>query len=139
MGGFLHQRGGDAVRGLQGREVAFGVQRCGAAGPGGGDRLPVAVVDGVAAGEHSGQVGDRGGCLDLDVALIVQLDLAGYQFGARDVADGDEDAGGVLAPGFSGAGAGKPGKFSTSVVFISAPPAVTAPARTRGFRPARAA
>ena len=34
---------------------------------------------------------------------------------------------------------GKPGKFSTSVVFISAPPAVTDPARTSGFRPARAA
>ena len=34
---------------------------------------------------------------------------------------------------------GKPGKFSTSVVFISAPPAVTEPARTSGLKPARAA
>ena len=34
---------------------------------------------------------------------------------------------------------GKPGKFSTSVVFIRAPPAVTDPAMTRGFSPARAA
>jgi hypothetical protein len=34
---------------------------------------------------------------------------------------------------------GKPGKFSTSVVFISAPPWVTDPAITRGARPARAA
>ena len=33
----------------------------------------------------------------------------------------------------------KPGKFSTSVVFISAPPAVTDPSKTRGFRLARAA
>ncbi len=32
----------------------------------------------------------------------------------------------------------KPGKFSTSVVFISAPPAVTAPSKTRGLREARA-
>jgi len=34
---------------------------------------------------------------------------------------------------------GKPGKFSTSVVFIRAPPAVTDPAITRGASPARAA
>ncbi len=34
---------------------------------------------------------------------------------------------------------GNPGKFSTSVVFISAPPAVTDPAITSGDRPARAA
>ncbi len=33
----------------------------------------------------------------------------------------------------------KPGKFSTSVVFISAPPAVTEPSNTRGCRLARAA
>ena len=32
----------------------------------------------------------------------------------------------------------KPGKFSTSVVFISAPPAVTAPSNTSGFSEARA-
>ena len=34
---------------------------------------------------------------------------------------------------------GKPGKFSTSVVFISAPPAVIDPSKTRGRRSARAA
>ena len=34
---------------------------------------------------------------------------------------------------------GKPGKFSTSVVFISAPPAVIEPSKTSGFRLARAA
>ncbi len=33
----------------------------------------------------------------------------------------------------------KPGKFSTSVVFISAPPAVTEPSNISGFRLARAA
>ncbi len=33
----------------------------------------------------------------------------------------------------------KPGKFSTSVVFISAPPAVTDPSKTSGCRLARAA
>ena len=33
----------------------------------------------------------------------------------------------------------KPGKFSTSVVFISAPPAVTAPSNISGSRLARAA
>ncbi len=32
----------------------------------------------------------------------------------------------------------KPGKFSTSVVFMSAPPAVTAPSNTSGFSDARA-
>ena len=34
---------------------------------------------------------------------------------------------------------GKPGKFSTSVVCISAPPAVTEPSKTKGFSSARAA
>ena len=33
----------------------------------------------------------------------------------------------------------KPGKFSTSVVFMSAPPAVTEPSKTSGSRSARAA
>ena len=33
----------------------------------------------------------------------------------------------------------KPGKFSTSVVFISAPPAVTEPSKTSGCSEARAA
>ena len=33
----------------------------------------------------------------------------------------------------------KPGKFSTSVVFMSAPPAVTAPSNSSGARLARAA
>ena len=33
----------------------------------------------------------------------------------------------------------KPGKFSTSVVFIRAPPAVIEPSKTSGFRFARAA
>jgi hypothetical protein len=33
----------------------------------------------------------------------------------------------------------KPGKFSTSVVFIRAPPAVTEPSKTRGCNDARAA
>ena len=34
---------------------------------------------------------------------------------------------------------GNPGKFSTSVVCISAPPAVTEPSNTKGFSSARAA
>ncbi len=34
---------------------------------------------------------------------------------------------------------GKPGKFSTSVVCMSAPPAVTEPSKTKGFSSARAA
>ena len=34
---------------------------------------------------------------------------------------------------------GKPGKFSTSVVFISAPPPSRAPSKTMGFSAARAA
>jgi hypothetical protein len=33
---------------------------------------------------------------------------------------------------------GKPGKFSTSVVFIRAPPAVTEPSNSTGASPARA-
>ena len=33
---------------------------------------------------------------------------------------------------------GQPGKFSTSVVFMSAPPASRAPATTSGSNPARA-
>src|SRR3954447_15305905 len=78
------------VEGL--REPPFGVDRRGGTGAGRGDGLAVDVVDDVAAGEHAVDVGSRAGVLDLDVALVVELELAGEQFAARVVADGDEQA-----------------------------------------------
>ena len=45
---------------VQGFEPAFGVDRCHAAGSGGGDGLAVVVVDDVAAGEHARDLGDAG-------------------------------------------------------------------------------
>jgi hypothetical protein len=75
-------------------QVALGVQRRCAAGAGGGDRLPVGVVDQVAGGEHAGDVGGGGVHLPYDdVAVGVQLDLSLDQLRARVVAHGDEQAG----------------------------------------------
>src|SRR5215218_2203665 len=73
-------------------QPALGIDRRGRAGAGRGDRLAVDVVDDVAAGEHTVDVGARGRVLDLHVALVVQLELAGEQLAARVVADGDEHA-----------------------------------------------
>jgi hypothetical protein len=72
------------------------------------------------------------------------LDGAG-QVGLDDVV-GDQlgsEALGLLAQGVHEVrthdAVGEAGKFSTSVVVISAPPAVTEPSNTSGFSPARAA
>src|SRR5918997_7135322 len=74
-------------------QVALRVQRPRAPGPGGGDRLPVGVVDQVATGEHAGQVGPGGLAVGDDVALAVQVDLAVDQLRAGVVTDGDEQTG----------------------------------------------
>src|SRR3712207_6848364 len=71
-------------------EPALGVDGRGRAGARGGDGLPVDVVDHVAAGEHTVDVGAGARVLDLDVALVVQLELAGEQLAARVVPDRDE-------------------------------------------------
>src|SRR4051812_13996823 len=73
-------------------EPALGVDRRGGAGARRGDRLPVDVVDDVATGEHAVDVGAGGGVVDHDVALVVQLQLADEQLGARVVPDRHEDA-----------------------------------------------
>lgn len=64
---------------------------------GGRDGLALGVVDDVA-----GDVGARGGRGDLDVAVVVQLQLALEQLGARIVADGDEQAGYVQSLSLAG-------------------------------------
>ena len=76
-------------------EVALGVEGRRAAGAGRGDRLPVVVVDQVAAGEDAREVGAGRGLLDEDVAVLVEVDLAGQQLGAGVVTDRDEEAGRV--------------------------------------------
>src|SRR6185437_14659288 len=83
-----------ALRGgvFERREVALGVEGGCGAGAGGGDGLPVGVVDEVAACEHAGLVGAGRGGVDEDVAGLVEVDLSGEQFAARVVADGDEHA-----------------------------------------------
>src|SRR5690606_15506366 len=79
--------------------VALGV-KCGrTARAGGGDGLPVAGVHDVAAGEHARQAGRGGGVVDLDVAALVEVHLAGEHGGARVVADGDEHPGDVVELG----------------------------------------
>src|ERR1700710_1867831 len=71
-------------------QPALGVHgRCGT-GAGRGDRLSVDVVDHVTAGEHAVDVGARGRVLRLDVALVVQLQLADEQLAARVVPDRHE-------------------------------------------------
>src|SRR5688572_4814497 len=74
-------------------EPALGVDRRGRTGAGRGDGLAVDVVDDVAAGEDAVDVGAGGRVLHLHVALVIQLQLADEQLGARVVADGHEQAG----------------------------------------------
>ena len=86
--------------------------------------------DGLGVVHGAGGVGDG-----LDVAGEVDLDdVVGDQLGAEPLGLPAELSirSGPMTP------SGKPGKFSTSVVFISAPPAVTEPSKTRGRRLARA-
>ena len=88
---------GDAIRGVRGLEVgevALGVEGGRATGPGRGDRLPVDVVDEVAAGEDTLEVGLLAAPVDEDVPLVVEVDLAGEQLRPRVVTDRDEEPGG---------------------------------------------
>ena len=86
-----HALGGRHERGVA--QVALGVERRLAAGPGGGDRLAIGVIDEVAGGEHAGAVRARRAALGDDVAVLVEVDLARDELGLRLVADGDEGAG----------------------------------------------
>jgi hypothetical protein len=74
-------------------EVALGVQGRRTPAAGGGDGLPVGVVDHVAAGEDAVDVGPGALALGQDVALTVQVDLALDQVRPRVVPDRDEQPG----------------------------------------------
>src|SRR3954451_20682799 len=91
--------------GLGGRTL--GCERRRGAGASGGDRLPVDVVDDVAAGEDPVDVGAGARVLDLDVALVVELELAGEQLAARVVPDGHEKAADVERLGGAGLDVGE--------------------------------
>src|SRR3954452_18440810 len=71
-------------------EPALGVNRRSGTRAGRGDGLAVDVVDDVAAGEDAVDVGAGAGVLDLDVALVVELELPGEQLAAGVVTDGHE-------------------------------------------------
>src|SRR3954449_4453546 len=73
-------------------EPALGVDRGGGTGAGRGDRLPVDVVDDVATGEDAVDVRAGARVVDDDVSLVVQLELADEQLGARVVPDRHEQA-----------------------------------------------
>src|SRR5690348_13245394 len=62
-------------------EEALGVQGGGATGAGRSDRLAVCVVDDVAGAEDSGEVGPGRGGVHLEVALLVQVQLALEELG----------------------------------------------------------
>src|SRR5580704_969942 len=64
-------------------QPALGVQRRGAASAGRGDRLPVGVVDDIAAGEDALDGGPGGRLVDQEIPLRVGRELSGEQFGAR--------------------------------------------------------
>src|SRR4051794_3308069 len=74
-------------------QPALGIDRRGGAGARRGDGLAVDVVDDVTAGEDAVDVGARRRVLHLDVAGVVELELAGEQLAARVVADRHEDTG----------------------------------------------
>src|SRR3954469_8321240 len=83
-------------------QPALGVDRGGRAGAGGGDRLPVDVVDHVAAGEDAVDVRAGARVFDLQFALAVENEVAGEQLAARVVTDRDEQAAHVQRLGGAG-------------------------------------
>src|SRR5438270_6840321 len=83
-------------------EPTLGVERGGAACAGGSDRLPVRVVDEVATGEHTVEVRARRRCLDHDITLTVEVDLASDELASRVVTDRDEQAGGLQRGALAG-------------------------------------
>src|SRR4051794_24349295 len=74
-------------------QPALGVDGRRRAGAGRGDGLAVDVVDDVTAGEDAVDVGTRRRVLHLEVAGVVELELAGEELAAGVVADRDEHAG----------------------------------------------
>src|SRR6266508_1056155 len=75
------------------RQPALAVECGHAAGSGGGDRLPVDVIDDVAAREHTLNV-RRGGVRMRkdDVAALVEVELSRVCRGVRRMADGHEES-----------------------------------------------
>src|SRR6478735_7385996 len=84
----LLRLGGLLVR--ESSEEALCVQGCRATGAGSRDGLSVRVVDDVASAEDARQVGAGRGGFDLEVALVVEIELALEELRAGVVADGDE-------------------------------------------------
>src|ERR1051326_7638425 len=75
------------------REPALAVERGLASAAGGGDGLPVNVIDGVAAGEDALNVrGRRIPMRQCDVAALIELDLSRVRLRVRRVSDGDEES-----------------------------------------------
>src|SRR5699024_9868717 len=89
-GGSAHEGALAGGRRVLSGQVPFGIQCRRAAGTCGGDRLAIVVVDDVTGREHPLDIGTGARVLHLDVALGVELDLIGDEFGAGQVADGDE-------------------------------------------------
>src|SRR5690606_1780334 len=85
--------GGPSV--IEAREEPFGVERGHAARTRGGNRLAVRPVRHVARGEHARNARARRARLDLDVAVVVQLELPAEELRHRRVADRDEERRGV--------------------------------------------
>src|SRR5579862_2841708 len=80
---------------------AFDFDGCHAAGPGGGNGLPVAAVLDIAGVKDPG---DAGACAAFgeDVTIRVELDLPDERSGIRNVPDGDKEAVYVAHPAFAG-------------------------------------
>ena len=74
---------------------AFCIQGCGTAGSCCSDGLTIAVIDDIAGSENAELVGGGGGVLDLDVALVVEINLSREQFRAGIMPNGDEQARGI--------------------------------------------
>ena len=74
---------------------AFCIQGCGTAGPCCGDGLTIAVIDDITGSENADLVGGGRGVLDLDIALVVEINLSREQFRAGIVPNRDEQARGI--------------------------------------------
>ena len=70
-------------------EILFDFEGGHAAGPGGGDGLAVAAILDVSAGENAGQAGEDV-VMGFDVAVLVEVELAGEHGGVRNVANAEE-------------------------------------------------
>src|ERR1700761_3955553 len=85
-------------------EVALGIDGSHAAASGRCDSLPVVLILGVAAGKHSGNIGQRSTWFGLDITCFIHIDPALENIGIGFMTDGYEQTSHIEPAFFSGSG-----------------------------------